>query len=243
MSDADETGRPYYWYCVQNAAELARRLGVPAISVVELGVAGGIGLVELEKAAAYSSEATDVAIHVAGFDLGSGLPAPVDYRDLPYHWRQGFYSMDEDLLRARLDSADLVLGDVGETLPRYFASLERPPLAGVMCDLDLYSSTSRALKVFDLPSATRLPRVFCYFDDIIGGEIELYNDFTGERLAITEFNDAHEKAKLSPAYYLTTQWPQVPWHHQIYILHDFDHPDYCRFVSDEDQELTLRPGG
>ena len=33
-----------------------------------------------------------------------------------------------------------------------------------------------------------LPSVFSYFDDIIGSEIELYNDYTGERLAINEFN-------------------------------------------------------
>ena len=37
-----------------------------------------------------------------------------------------------------------------------------------------------------------LPRMYCYFDDTIGTETELFNDFTGERLAINEFNSQNK---------------------------------------------------
>src|SRR5262245_56689938 len=71
-----------------------------------------------------------------------------------------------------------------------------------MHDLDFYSSTKAALGLFEADEKYILPRVFNYFDDIVGSEIELYNDFTGERLAINEFNAAHAQMKLCPAYHL-----------------------------------------
>ena len=36
--------RPHYGYCVYNAAALAKKLGYRQISVLEFGVAGGVGL-------------------------------------------------------------------------------------------------------------------------------------------------------------------------------------------------------
>src|ERR1700723_2811747 len=92
--------RPHYAYAVWHAARLAQRLEVPRISVVEFGVAGGNGLLSLEQHAAASSAASGVAIDVYGFDSGQGLPALQDFRDLPYHWKPGFFSMDETALRA-----------------------------------------------------------------------------------------------------------------------------------------------
>ncbi|MCG3146245.1 MAG: hypothetical protein HONDAALG_04132 [Gammaproteobacteria bacterium] len=43
---------------------------------------------------------------------------------------------------------------------------------------------------------------FTYFDDTIGSEIQLYNDYIGERLAIHEFNQTHLDVKLTIPYYL-----------------------------------------
>ena len=43
-----------------------------------------------------------IANDIYGFDLGTGLPKPKDYRALPYHWREGFFSMDEQNLRSKL---------------------------------------------------------------------------------------------------------------------------------------------
>jgi hypothetical protein len=70
---------------VYRAADLAHRLKVPAISVIEFGVAGGQGLFELEKLAQLMGAHFAVPISVIGFDTGTGMPDPVDYRDLPYY--------------------------------------------------------------------------------------------------------------------------------------------------------------
>ena len=47
-----------------------------------------------------------------GFDLEGGLPAPSDYRDMPYMWDQGFFSMDRDKLQDSLKFSKLVVGNV-----------------------------------------------------------------------------------------------------------------------------------
>jgi hypothetical protein len=88
--------RPHYGYCVYNAALLARRLGHKRISILEFGVAGGDGLVSLESHAAEIARLFRVEIEIYGFDSGHGLPEPVDYRDLPYHWKKGFYGMNQE---------------------------------------------------------------------------------------------------------------------------------------------------
>src|SRR5579885_3214170 len=111
--------RPHYAYGVYTAADLAKRLNIPAISVVEFGVAGGSGLVALEAIAAEVSRALGVNIAVYGFDSGEGMPAPMDYRDLPYVWEQGFYKMDAAALKAALKQATLILGDVADTVPAF----------------------------------------------------------------------------------------------------------------------------
>jgi hypothetical protein len=232
--------RPHYAYCVYHAARQGKKLGYPGISVIEFGVAGGTGLVLLERYAAEVAAEVGIAIQVYGFDSGHGLPAPRDYRDLPYQWQPGFFRMDEQRLRGRLREARLVLGDIRETSVAFFATHQPAPVAAVIHDLDLYWSTRVALTMFQVDERFRLPRIFCYFDDIIGGENELFNDYTGERLAIAEFNERNATMKLSPAYHLTTRADAQPWHHQIYVLHDFEHSRYSSFIGGPDQQLPLR---
>src|SRR5579875_650413 len=102
--------RPHYAFGIFRAAELARQLDIEAISVIELGVAGGRGLLAMERISAEVAKAFSVRISVYGFDTGVGMPRPVDYRDLPHVWGQGFYRMDEPALRAALNQAQLILG-------------------------------------------------------------------------------------------------------------------------------------
>src|SRR6266851_7746170 len=64
------TERPHYAYCVYQAAVLAKRLGYPRISVIEFGVAGGNGLVNLEWHAREISRWLSIGIDVYGFDTG-----------------------------------------------------------------------------------------------------------------------------------------------------------------------------
>jgi len=232
--------RPHYAYCVYQSAMLARRLRYRSISVIEFGVAGGNGLVALERHALEVSRALGIEIEVYGFDTGQGLPPPYDYRDLPYHWRSGFFQMEQERLERRLRFAKLVLGDIRETSGSFFSIHHPSPIAAVMYDLDFYSSTVAALNMLETEEGYRLPRIFCYFDDIIGSEVELYNDFTGVRLAIEEFNRSHAQMKFSKAYHLLARRWVEEWYHQIYILHDFRHRRYNDFVSSEDQQLPLR---
>lgn len=236
--DIGAVKRPHYAYMVYQAAQLAARLGEPRVSILEFGVAGGAGLLALEYHAEQIEKLFPVKIEIFGFDTGAGLPPPEDYRDLPYHWKSSFFKMDVPELHKRLKRSTLVLGNVTETLSGFFDKYNPAPVGAVSQDLDYYSSTVTALKLFDADSIHFLPRVICYFDDTIGGDVEFYNDFTGERLAINEFNESHGSVKLSPVYYLSAV-PGPSWHHQIWSLHYFEHPHYNTFVSDDNQQLAI----
>jgi len=229
--------RPHYGYCVYNAGVLAKKLGYDRISVLEFGVAGGNGLINLEFHAEEVSRLLGIDIDVYGFDTGEGLPDPVDYRDLPYHWKKGFFRMDIAKLEAKLKKAQLVLGNIDQTSKDFFEKYEPAPIGAIMHDFDFYSSTATALKMLEADQKYYLPRVFSYFDDTIGNEIVLYNDFTGERLAINEFNQKHDDIKFTIPYYLLTQPVIEQWYHQIWICHFFQHAHYNDFVSEENQQL------
>ena len=56
------TERPPYAYCLYNAAVLARKLGLEAMSVIEFGVAGGNGLVFLDNFAKRVQNALNLRI-------------------------------------------------------------------------------------------------------------------------------------------------------------------------------------
>jgi hypothetical protein len=197
------------------------------ISVVEFGVARGDGLLALERISAEVAAELGVEIGVIGFDSGKGQPKPVDYRDLPYLWDEGYYAMDEPRLRARLQRARLILGNVAETVEA-FVQEQPDPVAFISFDLDYYSSTAAAFRIFAGAVETRLPRVYCYFDDIVWPARACYNEFTGEYLAIREFNEQHDRQKIAKIPHLDRMRPYpADWNEQLYVLHDFDHPEYC----------------
>jgi hypothetical protein len=147
--------------------------------------------------------------------------------------------MDVQRLQAKLERAKLVIGDIAVTARHFFEEYDPAPIAVIMHDFDFYSSTAIALKMFDEDEKYFLPRVFCYFDDTVGTEIELYNDYTGERLAINEFNETHKSKKLAIPYHLLGRKVLEPWYHQIFIYHDFEHSRYNDFISEENQQLHL----
>lgn len=231
--------RPAYAQCMYYAGIMAQRLGYKKLSVLEFGVAGGNGLASLEEHAQELSRILSVEFEIYGFDTGEGLPKPADYRDLPYHWKDGFYNMDVPALKSRLKSAKLVLGNVEQTVPRFLDDYKPAPIGAVMFDLDFYSSTASALRIFDCPDHFTLPRAFCYFDDVIGSELELYNDYTGARLAIHDFNAAHASKKLTTPYFIFARICPEPWSRRLSIYHNFKHERYCDFVSKENQQCAL----
>jgi len=86
--------------------------------------------------------------------------------------------MDVPKLESRLTRAKLRLGLVKDTVSDFIA--DKPaPVAFISVDLDYYSSTVDALRLLDAPEALLLPRVHCYFDDIMGLNC---GDCNGERL-------------------------------------------------------------
>lgn len=228
--------RPYYAYGVNFAANLAKSLGLDAISVVEFGVAGGRGLLAMEDVAERIGRHYGVKISVYGFDAEVGLPKPIDYRDLPHVWGQGDFVMDIQALKARLRFAQLQLGDVAETIPPFLERADVPPLGFISFDLDYYSSTVAALKILDGPPASRLPRVCCYFDDIVWPVEACHSQYVGEYLAIDEYNAQHETSKIAKLANLRWMLPhEAQWHEQIYIHHDFAHPLYTKKLRPSDQ--------
>ena len=229
--------RPPYAYCVYHGVDLARRLGHRRVSVIELGVAGGRGLLALEQYAQEASRELSVEIDVYGFDRGEGLPRPRDCRDAPFFWNEGFYKLDVARLQARLHKARLVIGDMRETAATFFEQFRPAPIAAVMFDLDFYSSTVDALRMFEQDEKYFLPRVFCCFDDVIGGELLLLNEYNGELLAIREFNDSHDRKKITAARHLLTRKAVEMWYHQVFVYHDFGHTRYMDFVGTGDTGL------
>jgi len=240
--DYDLFDRPHYAYCLGNAARLARDLNIKRISALEFGVAGGRGLLYLESLCPEIEYAYGVEIEIWGFDTGEGLPRPVDYRDLPYIWKEGFYRMDESSLRAKLERAHLVLGSVKDTVPTFFEKQRVAPVGAAFFDLDFWSSTRDAFKIFEGPAESRLPRIFCYCDDVIsaeGGGV-LCED-VGQLRAIRDYNAQEGQRKLRQIAGMPEKRPvRAVWPHQIYVHHSYDHPDYTAYIhEDNDRQLAI----
>lgn len=231
--------RPHYAFGILRAAVEARSLGYSSMTAIEFGVAGGNGLLALEEYATRVSKDSGIEIRVVGFDTGLGLPAPVDYRDLPHLWAEGDFEMNAEVLLARLNGAELVLGLVSETIPQFLSTHHlESPIGFAAFDLDLWSSTVDAFNIFRSKSEHCLPRTWCYFDDIIGTTEDI-----GELLAIREFNEENHGRKIRHPYMLRANVPLQPtWADQMFQTHFFDHPRYTSLLAHPaDRDLPLLP--
>jgi hypothetical protein len=234
--------RPNYSYGVRYAVTQARKLGYPGVTVIEMGVAGGNGLVALESHARHFSSASGIEVAVVGFDRAVGLPDPVDHRDLPYLWSRGDFEMDVPALRRRLGDAELVLGDVEHTLPQFLRDHPETkgdrPIGFVAFDLDYWSSTTSALKLFGLegPDVEHvLPRVMCYFDDVI-----LKIEHVGQMQAIRDFNENWHDRKIGHPFGLRSELPfQPPWADRMFEAHFFAHPRYATPLDADTLQMPL----
>ena len=230
--------RPHYAYGLRRAAIEAKGLGYESVTAIEFGVAGGNGLLALEEYARLISQEVSITIDVAGFDTGQGLPAPVDFRDLPHLWAAGDFAMDVSALQKRLTGSKLHLGLVSETIPTFLDSHSLDsPIGFVAFDMDLWSSTMHAFEIFRHQAEHCLPRTWCYFDDIV----ETVED-VGELLAIDQFNVEKHGRKIRKPYMLRANIPLTPsWSDQIFQVHLFDHERYTNFITAaEDRELPLQ---
>ena len=197
--------RPQYVWGSLLAAHTASALGQPGFTAIEFGVAGGNGLLALERAAAAAAELLGVTAEVYGFDTGTGMPAPVDHRDVPWVICPGLFELDEPRLRARLPARSSCSGRSPRRF-REWLSVQHAPIGFAAFDLDYYSATVDAFAVFDAPAERLLPRVVCYFDDVFGLG---WSDFAGERAAIADFNAAHERRKIGKIHGLRYDLPEA----------------------------------
>jgi hypothetical protein len=220
--------RPHYANGVFAAAQLAQALGMSRITAIEFGVAGGNGLISLERIAEKIGRHFNIAIDVVGFDTGSGMPPPLDYRDVPSMWQESMFKMNVAALRDRLTHAKVIIGNVNDTVNSFVKeeALKASPIGFIAFDLDYYSSTKAALSIFDGETETHLPRVCCYFDDIYSPETAC--PYVGELLAIAEFNDEHASKKICRFEPLHTDVFEHPLavNRVSYIAHHFAHPLY-----------------
>lgn len=232
--------RPEYGFCMYNAAVLARALGYKEISAMEFGVAGGAGLVNMERHAKEIKKELGIDFQIYGFDMGSGLPKPEDYRDMPYMWDEGFFPMDRQRLDSRLQMAKLVIGDVRETTTGFHEQYSPAPIGCIFFDLDYYSSTVGAFKIFDTDPTQYLPRVYCYFDDVLSEGLRANNEYVGVLRAINEFNHRSDDRKIAkiPGLMVSRKIPAY-WNEQIYVFHDFGHAKYCDFIGNQHRELPV----
>jgi hypothetical protein len=235
----DLVTRPWYGYSIFTAAKMAKALNHKSISILEFGVAGGNGLINIEKHVDEIKKIIDIDFEVYGFDLETGLPKAESKKDLSYHWEEGFFKMKKKELEKKLKISKLVLGDVKETCFTFFEKYKPAPIGCVFIDLDYYSSTVHALKIFDGADNFFLPRLICYFDDVLGSENELYNEFSGELAAINDFNFTNKNKKISKLRCLYERKFRAGWNEMLYSYHNFEHPDYNRHISTTPQDRPL----
>jgi len=234
--------RSDYGYIIAAGAELAKKLDIGRISVLELGVAGGRGLLAMEKIASEVQKEFNIIIDIYGFDSGAGMPQHKDSRDMPHFFKKGNYRMDINTLSANLQSTELILGDVVDTFPG-FCKRGVAPIAAIAFDMDYYYPTIEALNTMALGENANkmLPRVFTYFDNTVGDHIKAYNEYAGESLAISDFNATHATEKLTINRHFRNLPVSAAWHHKIYILHLFQHPLYNNYIgSHAPESLRLK---
>jgi hypothetical protein len=213
-------------FALLQAADRAKSYGISAISVIEFGVAAGGGLMNLSILAQTVTSLTGVDIQIFGFDTGNGMPAHRDYRDHPDFYREGDFPTDLAALKAVLPAnGHIIIGELGVTVPEFVKNTltEQSPLGYIAVDVDYYSSTVEALKVFDGRPQFYLPMVSVYLDDI---DFEGHNPFAGELLAVNEFNEQHQFRKICRYEFLecTRIFRKTAWLKHMFTLHVMDHP-------------------
>jgi hypothetical protein len=218
--------RPNYLVGVLAAADQARRENHAEIAVIEFGVAGGNGLLALERWAAAVEREVGVGIAVYGFDTGAGLPNLCgDHRDHPDKWMPSDYQMDVPALQRRLDARTrLIIGNTRDTVPDFLRTILKAPIGFASIDVDLYSSTKDVLALFSSNGRRMLRQTYLYFDDVADPKATFFHRFAGELLAIDEFNASNDGVKIDIWRGLRGGriFPESGWIEKMYIAHDLD---------------------
>ena len=232
-----KTFKPHYESILYEACLEAKKLGINQVSVIELGVAGGAGIISLEKYKKKIEKVLDINIEIYGFDMGSGLPKIEADEDLPFLWRKGLYNIDKTALEKKVNSK-IFYGDVKNTVDD-FIKINKNNICCIFFDLDLYTSTINFLNQIPKIKDHLLPRVLCYFDDVYVFE-NYINQFNGVFKAIEEFNKNFSEFKLgySVDHFKNFKFPLART--SIYTLHCFKNHLYKKYISkDIESDLSL----
>jgi hypothetical protein len=218
--------RQYHAYGILRAADLAKAAGLDSVCVLEFGVAAGAGMMNLCLIAQKVSALTGVDVKIFGFDTGKGMPAPRDYRDHPDFYQEGDFPADLQALKRLLPAnGQLVLGELAVTVPQFLQqhASAKCPIGYVVLDVDYYSSTVEALKLFEGNPQFYLPTTAIYVDDI---QFVGHNPFAGELLAINEFNAQHQFRKICFYEFLECSriFRRAEWIKHMFTLQVMDHP-------------------
>ena len=229
--------KPHYESILYEACLESKKLGIKNVSVLELGVAGGAGILALEKYKKRIEKVLDMSIEVYGFDTGEGLPKIEMNEDLPFLWKEGLYNIDKTALENKIKSK-IFYGDVKNTIDD-FIKINKNKVCCIFFDLDLYTSTINFLNQIPKIEEHLLPRVLCYFDDVYVFE-NYINQFNGVFKAIDEFNANLSDFKLgySVDHFKDFKFPLAKT--SIYTLHSFKNNLYKKYISSNiESDLSL----
>ena len=217
--------RQHLAYGLLRAADDAKQHGIMKVTAVEFGVATGAGLFNMCEIAKRVTDATGVEFAIAGFDSGTGMPPARDYRDHPEYFTAGDFPSDPEAIRRRLPpNAQLIVGDVTQTVPEFVRTLSPgAPLGFAAIDVDYYWSTKECMPVFMGAPDCYLPVTTLYLDDL---EEFGMNKWAGELLAVEEFNQEQALRKIAPMNFLRPSrvFRRAKWIDHMFSLHVFDHP-------------------
>jgi hypothetical protein len=219
--------RPQYAYGMLRAADGAALAGLNQVSICEFGVAAGAGLLNMCNLADILSKETGIQFNIYGFDTGSGIPVIDSYKDHPELWIEGDFPMqDPAILQKKIDGkATLILGDIEQTIQDFSRTLSpQSPIGFMAIDVDIYSGTKSAFRIFDHPDPqVFLPAISMYFDDIA---MFYANSWCGELAAIQEFNQEKILRKIDKDYSLPGDraMRNSLFYKHMYIAHILDHP-------------------
>ena len=231
-----KTFRPHYETILLESCIEAQKLGYDEISILELGVAGGNGIISLEKYKNKIQKLININVNIYGFDSGVGIPITNDKRDIIFLTKPGTYKIDKQLLEKKIQSK-IFYGDIKNTIDLFIKTNPKNIIA-IFFDLDLYTSTRDFLKQINKLEDYLCPRVYCYFDDIFN-TTHVINQFNGENLAINEFNKISQNLKIGKSYDNIMDFKFPLAKNNLFMMQNFNHPDYNKYIGNDDEENSL----
>lgn len=186
----NKTYRPEYEILIDYHLSKQENLDLENISIIEFGVASGSSLKYLEDLKQKIEKKYNIEIKIYGFDTFEGMPKSQDISDQIYDWKEGDYKADYEKVKSSLKYTKLIKGDIKDTINyEIFSKNEISNILVIIFDLDYYSSTSNAFKIFDNSLSKFLrPRVGVFFDNLHSS-----TEISGEYLSIKQFNEKNIK--------------------------------------------------